>query len=387
MAISLAEDIQALKTTAESVVAKHVQPHAESVDRNCTWPSQAMQAFASSGLLGLQVPKNLGGHGQGLFALTMMTEIIGKACPSTAMCFGMHCVGTAVIVAKATRYHREGYLRKIGEGRHITSLALSESGSGAHLYLPQTVLTSEGINYIVNGTKQFITNGAHADSYVISTVSPSDQEGKPGIFSCLIVDRNGAGLEWLKPWNGFGMRGNSSRGLILRDVKLPKANLLGEEGDQNWYIFEVIAPFFLMAMSGTYLGIAQAAVEAVLEHLKTRQYASGSALNDYETLQVKVADMWVSLEKTRSLIYEAAHMGDSGQKEALHYLLGSKIAAAETAVNLANEAMTLCGGIAYRENSRVAQLLRDARAGHIMAPTTEMLRVWLGKSLLGLPLL
>lgn len=387
MSITQDEELQALKETAELVVAKHVQPHAESVDRDCIWPSQAMQGFASSGLLGLQVPKNLGGHGQGLFALATMTEIIGKACPSTAMCFGMHCVGTAVIAAKATRYHRDGYLRKIAEGRHITTLALSESGSGAQLYCPETKLSSEGINYVVNGTKQFITNGAHADSYVISTVSPASEEGKLGIFSCLIVDSSMAGLEWLNPWHGFGMRGNSSRGLILRDVKMPKANLLGEEGDQNWYIFEVIAPFFLMAMSGTYLGIAQAALDAVLEHMKNRKFANGSGLNEFATLQVKVADMWIAIEKTRRLIYEAAQMGDAGQKNALNFIMGSKIAAAETAVSLANEAMTLCGGIAYRDNSRVGQLLRDARSAHIMAPTTEILRVWLGKSLLGLPII
>ena len=302
MSIDPLEDISSLMATTEAIVAKHVLPNAESVDRNSTWPAQAMQAFAESGLLGLHVPKNLGGHAQGLSALARITEIISKACPSSAMCFGMHSVGTAVIAAKATKYHRDVYLRKIAQGAHITTLALSENGSGSHLYCPETRLAAEGINYIVNGTKQFVTNGAHADSYVISTVSPSALDDE-GIFSCLLVDRNTAGMEWLKPWHGFGMRGNSSRGLILRDVRIPKANLLGEVGDQNWFIFEIIAPYFLMAMSGTYLGIAQAAMDASLAHMKSRRYqSSGKTLSDYESLQTKIASMWIALERTRNLV-------------------------------------------------------------------------------------
>lgn len=346
-----------------------------------------MQALSSAGLLGLQVPEALGGHGQGLLALSVLTETIAKACPSSAMCFGMHCVGTAVIAAKVTDFQKEHYLRAIADGRHITTLALSEGGTGAHFYLPETQLRSEADHYIVNGTKQFVTNGGQADSYVVSTLA-STETADAGDFSCIIIDRDSEGMEWKEPWQGFGMRGNSSRALHLNNTKVPHANLLGEEGDQVWYVFEVVAPYFLMAMAGTYLGIAQAAVDVAGEHLRNRRYAhSGTALRDIETLQTRYADMWIALEKTRSLIYEAARRGDLGHPEALPFILACKADAGDTAVRLANDAMTICGGSAYRENSRVAQLLRDARASHVMSPTTDILKVWVGKSLLGLPLL
>lgn len=371
---------------AASLVASEIAPLASEVDRTASWPAGSMQALARAGLMGLQVPEHLGGHGQGLLALALLTETLGKACPSTSMCYGMHCVGTAVIAAKATPYQAEAYLRKIARGEHITSLSLSESGTGTSLYLAETSIISVGDHFLINGTKQFVTNGAHADSYVISALSPDSSE--VGDLSCLIVDRDTPGIEWLEPWQGFGMRGNSSRGMRLSNGRVPVGNLLGETGDQIWYVFEVIAPYFLMAMAGSYLGIAQSALDAVSEHLRTRRYThTGESLRHIDELQVKYADMWMAVEKTRQLLYAAGERGDRGDPEALPFILSCKADAAETAVNVTNEAMTMCGGIAYRENSRVSQMLRDARAGHIMAPTTDMLRAWAGRALLGLPLL
>jgi isovaleryl-CoA dehydrogenase len=383
---AFSEKLSELVEAAEAVASKEIAPHAEQVDRDCLWPKHAMKGLTEAGLMGLQVPEALGGHGQGLLALCSLTEAIGKACPSSALCFGMHCVGTAVIAAKATSYQSEQYLRKIAQGRHITSLALSESGTGANFFLSETSMTPDGEHFLVNGTKQFVTNGGHADSYVISAASVESSEG--GDFSCLIIDRDTPDIEWLAPWHGFGMRGNSSRGLRFNSSRVSSRNLLGEEGDQVWYVFEVVAPYFLMAMAGTYLGIAQSALDAAGEHLRSRRHThTGESLRHIDSLQTRYAEMWIAIEKTRNLLHDAAQRGDRGDPNALPHILSCKADAAETAVNAANEAMTICGGMAYRENSRVSQMLRDARAGHVMAPTTDMLKNWAGRALLGLPLL
>jgi alkylation response protein AidB-like acyl-CoA dehydrogenase len=380
--------IRDLQQRAAEAVAAHVAPHAAAVDAEARWPAHSMQAFADAGLMGLQVPADLGGHGQGLLALSVLTETIARACPSSALCFGMHCVGTAVIGAKATNYHKDRYLAPIAQGRHITTLALSESGSGSHFYLPRTPLREEGERFVIDGEKQFVTNGGHADSYVLS-VAPADREAAgAGDFSCLVLDGDTPGIEWQQPWSGFGMRGNSSRGMRLAGVRVPRRNLLGERGDQLWYVFEVVAPYFLMAMAGTYLGVAQSALEAAGAHLRSRRYAhSGEALADADVLQQRYAGMWLAVEKTRGLLREAAQRADAGHPDALPAILASKADAADTAVQVTNDAMTLCGGMAYRENSRIAQMLRDARASHVMAPTTDLLKLWLGRSLLGIPLL
>ena len=382
----LSPELRQLKKRVEDVAARDIAPLAEAVDRDATWPEHSLRALLNAGLGGLQAPRALGGHGQGLFALGIATEVIGRACPSSALCFGMHCVGSAVIAAKATPDHQSRYLRPIAEGRHITTLALSEAGAGIHLYVPATRLRIEGSRYRVEGTKQFVTNGGHADSYVISTQASGAADG--GDFSLLVVDKTTPGLHWQEPWRGLGMRGNSSRGLELRSAEVPRTNLLGEEGDQVWYIFEVVAPYFLMAMAGTYLGIAMAAVQAVGEHLRTRRYEhSGESLRHVELLQHRYAELWMDVEKTRALIYTAGRLGDVGDASALPYLLSCKAQAGETAVRVTNEAMTLAGGTAYRENGLLARLLRDARASHVMSPTTDMLKTWTGRALLGLPIL
>ena len=374
-----------LQRIAGGIAESRIAPLAAEVDAECRWPAHSLQALGEAGLLGLQVPGELGGLGQGLLGLSVLTETIGRACPSSALCFGMHCVATAVIAAKATEHQREHYLREIAAGRHITTLALSEHGSGAHFYLPETRLRAAGDSFVVDGSKQFVTSGGHADSYVVSTVAAG---GEAGDFSCLIVDRDRPGMHWQDGWAGLGMRGNASRPLRLEQVRVPVENLLGEPGDQVWYVFEVVAPFFLMAMAGTYLGVAQAALDEAELHLRQRRYShSGETLRDIESLQVRFGELWTALVRTRALVREAARCGDAAQPEALPYILAAKVDAAETAVRLANEAMTLCGGVAYRDNSRVARLLRDARAAHVMTPTTDLLKLWTGRSLLGLPLL
>lgn len=370
---------------AETVAMTIAGPASEQVDRDAQWPEASMRALATGGLTGLTVPAHLGGHGQGLLGMAALTEVLGRACASTAMCFGMHCVGTAVIAAKATPAQQDAYLRPIARGEHLTTLALSETGTGAHFFLPQTRMRPDGDGYLVDGRKQFVTNGSHVDSYVVST---SAEDAGGGEFSCVVVDADREGVSWGAPWAGFGMRGNSSRPLTLDGVRVDGDRLLGAEGDQVWYVFEVVAPFFLTAMAGTYVGVAQAALDITLQHLRDRRHAhSGQALADVDLLQHRVGQLWMQVEKTRLLLFHAARLGDLGSPDALTAILASKADAATTAVNVVNEAMTLGGGIAYRENSTLSRLLRDARAGHVMSPTTDLLTLWAGRSALGLPLL
>jgi len=383
----LSQKLLDLRTRFEDIAARDVAPLTQKIDEEFLHPSHTFEALADAGLLGLNVPQRLGGQGHGLAALAVATEALGKVCPSSAMCFGMHCVAAAVIAAKPTSYQEDEYLRPIAEGKHITTLALSEAGTGANFYLPSTKLTVDGGSFVVSGTKQFVTNGGYADSYVVSTLA-SDEQAGAGEFSCILVDRDSDGVEWLDPWRGLGMHGNSSRGVNLNNVKVPIENLLGEEGDQVWYTFEVVAPYFVMAMAGTYLGIAQAALDYTLQHLRTRVHShTGQSLSHNPLIQHRVAELWTAVEKTRLLIYEAGQLGDMGDVEALVALLASKADVADTSVWVVNEAMTLCGGIAYRENDALARMLRDVRASHVMSPTTDMLKTWAGRALLGLPLL
>lgn len=377
--------LQPLLDRAHEVAERVVAPNAEREDTDAVWPAPAMRALAEAGLMGLNVPAALGGHGEGLHGLVAISEVLARESASTALCFAMHCVGTAVIAAKATDYQKQTYLEPIVRGEHVTTLALSEPGTGAHFWFPQTQLSRVGGSFRVDGTKSFITNGGHADSYVVSTVAAEGDE--PGTFSCVVVDAHADGLVWGEPWRGLGMRSNSSRTLRLEGVRVPAGNLLGREGDQIWYVFEVVAPYFLMAMAGTYLGVAHAAFEVAREHLGTRRHAhSGELLGTSPVLAHRLGELWMELEMTRRLVHEAAQRADAGAPDALLGVLACKAAAGDAAVRLTNEAMTLAGGIGYRENSKLARMLRDARASHVMSPTTDILKTWVGRALLNLPL-
>ncbi len=361
---------------------------AEQVDTDARWPERGIRALQQAGLGGLVVSEEFGGLGQGALALVRVAEILGTECTSTGLCYGMHCVGAAVIGAKATPDQGERYLRPIAQGHHLTTIGLSEPGTGAHFYLSETKLKAvDGDSYQISGTKSFVTNGAHADSYVISTVA-ADPGAPPGQFSCVLVNEGTPGLDWQLPWDGMGMRGNSSCSLKLNEVKISKRDLIGDEGDQIWYIFQVVAPYFLTAMAGTYLGLASTALRIAQDHLTSRTYStSGVSLAQVPVLQHRIGVMWGMLERTRQLVYFAASQVDQGGPDALPALCSAKAEVADCAVNLVNEAMTLLGGIGYQRGGRMERLMRDARAAHIMAPTTDVLRTWVGRSILGQPLL
>jgi isovaleryl-CoA dehydrogenase len=216
----------------------------------------------------------------------------------------------------------------------------------------------------------------------------ADSEFDPGTFTCFVVDGSSPNLVWGENWDGFGMRGNSSRTVRLERTRVHAGALLGHEGDETWYVFEVVAPYFLIAMSGTYLGIAQAALDDVIGHLKRRVHAhTQTTVGAVAGIQVRLAELWIAVERTRRLVYQAARLLDEGADDAALALFASKADVAATVVEVTNEALTLAGGIAYRANGALTRHLRDARASHVMSPTTELLKTWLGRSLLDLPLL
>ncbi len=380
-------NIDAIQQITADIVKDVVAPNAEAIDREARWPKQSLRALQDAGLAGLVVPEAYGGLGYGTLALAQICEQLGSECASTAICFGMHSVGASVIAANASQDQCDRYLSPIVAGKHITTLSLSEAGTGAHFYLPQTKLEAQPDGFRISGTKTFVTNGDNADSYVVSTVA-ADPDAPMGQFSCVVVPRNAQGLSWGKPWDGMGMRGNSSKMLNMDNVHVPREDLLGKEGDQIWYIFNVVCPYFLMAIAGTYLGIMKSAIEEGRNHLINRHHAHvGLTLAQMPVLQHQLGQMWGEFEKTRQLVYHAARSFDADEPDALITLMSAKAEVADGVVNVVNEAMTLMGGIAYRDGSKLHRFMRDARASHLMSPTTEILRIWIGRALLGQPLL
>lgn len=380
-------DIAHILADTKEIADTVVERERISADEKALWVKESMEALKARRITALMAPQDCGGFGYGLLAMVRVCEILGRSYASVGLCFGMHCVGTAVIAARATQWQKQTYLAPIAEGRHITTLALSEKGSGAHFYFPQTSLVAVSENsFLVNGEKTFVTNGSHADSYVVSTLGASE-EALPDQFSCIVLDNDTNGMHWGKEWSGLGMRGNASRSLALTNVTISDRHILGERGDQLWFMFNVIAPCFLIAMAATYLGIAQRALEEGQNILKKRAYAiNGTTLAQVSVLQHRLGVLWARVSRTRALIFQAAEAGDAGESDAMLSILAAKAEVANCCVDTVNDVMTLAGGIGYESNSLLSLLLRDARAAHVMTPTTDILYTWIGRTLLDQPL-
>jgi len=379
--VALSSEQQALQAKAQDIAEKVLQPGAESIDRERRFPAENLKALANAGLMGLLVPARHGGSGGTLASLALVSEQLGWGCASTAMCFLMHSCCCAVLASKATAGQAERWLRPASRGEFIGTLAFSERGSGAHFYAPEIKAERHNGAFHLSGRKSFVTSGGHAQLYPVLV----NASGAPGL-DLLLLTPDLPGLSFEGDWDGIGMAGNSSITMGLADVAVPVQNLLGNEGDGQQVVFDVVAPTFLIGLAAVNVGIAQAALDATVEHAKTRRYPTGQILAEVQAIQMYLAQMSSSTQAARQLVLEAARAADTGEATALPLVMQAKIVATETSRVVTDQGMQVGGGQAYGRHLSLERHWRDARAGSVMAPTNEVLKEWLGKVLTGLPL-
>jgi isovaleryl-CoA dehydrogenase len=378
MALS-AEERQALADQAWEL-AEALHTTADELDAKRAYPEDHLEALAGSGLLGLLVSDQLGGKGGDLTSLALVTEAIGWAAGSTALCYLMHLCGTAVIGAKATPDQSRQWLAPAAAGDLLATLAFSERATGAHFYMPEITARRSNGGFALSGTKSFVTSGGYADLYPVLV----NASGQPGL-DILVVTPQDHGVSFKGSWDGIGMTGNSSIQMVLDDVEVPAERLVGAEGAGQELVFNVVAPTFLIGLAGLNIGIAQAAIDDTVEHVKARKNAGG-VLAELPTVQTAVADMALATELARALTITAAKAADAGDESALPLVMQAKIAATEAVITVTGQAMELCGGLGYSTALPIQRYWRDGRAGSVMAPTNAVLKQWVGKLATGLPL-
>lgn len=361
-------------------LAEKMRATAGELDAHRAYPDDHLDALAEAGLTGLLISEANGGLGADLTTLALVTEAIGWAAGSTGLIYLMHLCGTALIGAKATPQQARAWLVPAAAGDMLATLAFSERGTGAHFYMPEITAERSNDTLVLTGRKTFVTSGGHADLYPV-LVKASGQEG----LDVLVVTANDAGVSFEGRWDGIGMTGNSSIQMVLDNVRIPADRVIGAEGTGQELVFNVVAPNFLIGLAGVNLGIAQAALDDSIEHVKTRKNAGG-ILVDLPTVQTTIAEMTLLTEQARALLLTAAKAADSGDEAALPLVMQSKIAATEAAIAVTGTAMELGGGLAYSRSSSIERYWRDGRAGSVMAPTNEILKQWVGKLAAGLPL-
>jgi isovaleryl-CoA dehydrogenase len=373
----MAGDTSVVLAAIRDDAAKLIAAEAPSVDRDREFPDAGLRALAAAGAHGLLVPVSAGGSGGSLSALADACEAVGAACASTGMVFLMHAV-TAATIAAGGGPRAESYLRSMATGETLGTLAFSERGTGAHFYAPELRLSRSNGTVRLSGRKSFVTSGAHAGLYLLLV------QGEDDGLDCYAVEGDQEGLSFDGSWLGLGMAGNASIAMEL-DIVLPEAARIGGPGKGQELVFDVVAPFFLIGLAAVNVGIARAAAEAAVEHVRDRRYPDGTSLADVQFIQHELAAMDLRVRATRLLVDEAARLGEAGDPGALVAVMEAKIAATEAGVDVTQRALEVCGGQGYTPALPIERHLRDARAGTVMAPTNAVLKSWVGKALAGLP--
>jgi len=360
--------------------------HADDIDRARRFPRQNIQELGRSGLLGLDVPLEYGGAGAGIPEMSEILERMAEACPSTATVVLMHYCGTAVIAARGSATLKQSLLPAIARGEHLTTLAFSEAGSGGHFYIPVSEVRRNGHGLRLTARKSFVTSAGEADSYVVSTRKAG--ASGPTDLDLYLVAKGTQGFAVGKPFEGLGLAGNASAPMKLEDVELEEVKRLGSEGSGFETMMEVVLPHFQVGVAAVSLGIATAAFQAASAHVVARKYehAGGTALAAIPRVQFLAAEMALELRSARAYLGETIRRVGADDPEAMLDVLGVKARAAEAALAVASRAMTLGGGAAFGRRGGLERIFRDAQAASVMAPTTDVLKEFLGKACLGVPL-
>jgi alkylation response protein AidB-like acyl-CoA dehydrogenase len=364
----------------DEIVAESVAPAAAEVDRAGTFPRAALDAFGRAGLLGLVSSPEVGGLGESHRAAAQVVERVASDCASTAMVLCMHYAGTAVVEAHGPREVREA----IARGEHVTTLAFSEKGSRSHFWAPvSTASPADDGGVRLDAEKSWITSAGQADSYVWSS-RPLAAEGQSTVW---LVPSGAAGLSVTTPFDGLGLRGNSSSPVKAEGVVVPGENMLGADGDGFNVMMGVVLPYFQLMSAGFSVGTMEAATTKAAAHVGgTRFEHLGQSLADLPTVRAYLSRMRIKTDMCRALLGDALAALETGRDDAMLRVLEVKAAAGEASTEVTDLAMRVCGGAAFRKEVGVERHFRDARAATVMAPTTDVLYDFIGKAVCGLPL-
>ena len=361
------------------IVDKVVEPSATAIDRNGAFPRAAVDALGKAGLLGLVSAREVGGMGEGHRAATFVVETLARACGSTAMVVCMHYAATAVIEAHGARKLREA----IGAGKHLSTLAFSEVGSRSQFWAPVSTGTADTGRIRLDASKSWVTSAGEADSYVWSSRPVS----AAGASTLWLVPRDAPGLSIPAPFDGLGLRGNASSPITAKGVLVDPADRLGPDGGGFDIMMGIVLPWFQFMNAGFALGTMEAVTAKAAAHASsTRLEHLGQTLAEQPVTRVHVARMRIKTDMVRGLLLDALAALEGGRPDTMLRILEVKAAAGETATEVADLAMRVCGGAAFRREVGVERHFRDARAATVMAPTTDALYDFIGKAVCGLPL-
>ena len=373
-------------STAKEIADRVLAPAVRQNDKEGRFSTEAVEALGQAGFLGLTLPAELGGAGLGLRTFAAVTGILAEADASVAMVYLMHQCATATIAAARRTAAIEQILKEIATGKHLSTLAFSEAGSRSHFWAPVSRARRNGHGVLLTAKKSWVTSAGWAQSYVVSTLAP---EGKGPTDSTLyVVPAAISGLSVEGAWDGMGLRANASAPMVLEDCEVSPELQLTDDGQGFPAMLNLSLPPFNLGSAAVSLGLCRAAVAATATHLQNARFEHlGQSLGEsLPTLRAQLAGMQIDTDGLSARVDDLVAHLEQPRETTLLRILETKAAAGDTAIAVTSTAMRVCGGSAFSKRMSIERLFRDAHAGAVMAPTGDVLREFIGKAVLGMPL-
>ncbi len=382
MDFSLPDEQRAFQETARDFARDEWLPHAPGWDAREEFPVEALRRAASLGFAGIYVRDQFGGSGLARLDAALIFEELATACVSTAAYLSIHNMAAWMIDRFGNEAQRARFLPKLMTMEHFASYCLTEPNSGSDAAALQTSARRDGDDYVLNGTKAFISGAGTSDLYVamVRTGEPGPHQTKAGGISCLVIEKGAKGLSFGKKERKLGWNTQPTAMVIFEDCRVPEANRLGAEGD-GFAIAMMGLDGGRLNIGACSLGGGRASMEAARGYmLERRQF--GQRLADFQALQFKLADMATELDAARLMLWRAAASLDAGLSEATMQCAMAKRLATDAGFHVANEALQLHGGYGYLKDFPIERYLRDVRVHQILEGTNEIMRVIIARHLL-----
>ena len=355
-------------------------------DQEGQFSTEAVDALGQAGFLGLTLPTQFGGLGLGPRTFAAVTATLAETDASVAMVYLMHICAAGAIVAARPGAAVAPILKEIATGRHLSTLAFSEYGSRSHFWAPVSRAHRDGTGVRITAKKSWVTSAGYAQSYVVSSLSA--EGASPTDSTLYLVPASISGLSVGGSWDGFGLRANASAPMMLNDCEVPYELQLTNDCAGFQAMLDFVLPQFNLGTAAVALGICRAAVRATAAHLKSARFEHlGQTLGEsLPTLRAQLANMQIETDGLSARVDDLVEHLERPRDTTLLRVLETKAAAGEAAIGVTSTAMRVCGGAAFSKHLSIERLFRDAHAGAVMAPTGDVLREFIAKALLGMPL-
>ncbi|MGX4600208.1 acyl-CoA dehydrogenase [Faecalimicrobium sp. JNUCC 81] len=372
------EKYELLKQMYREFTVNEVAPIAHEIDEEEKFPYETVDKMAECGILGIPFPKEYGGEGGDYLGYTLAVEELSKACGTTGVIVSAHTsLGANPIYEFGTEEQKQKFLVPLAKGEKLAAFGLTEPNAGTDASSQQTTAVLDGDNYILNGTKVFITNAGPADIYVVMAMTDKSK-GTRGI-SAFIVEKGTEGFTIGKKEKKLGIRGSATCELIFENCVIPKENLLGRVG-QGFKIAMKTLDGGRIGIAAQALGIAQGALDTTVDYVKERKQF-GRSLSAFQNTQFELADMKTKIEAARLLVYKAASKKDAGKPYSVDAAM-AKLYASEVAMEVTTKGVQLHGGYGYTREYDIERMMRDAKITEIYEGTSEVQRMVIGADLL-----